>query len=83
MNKPKALSIVGFCSSFIIAPLGLALSIVAYFAHRKAKTGKEGLAVAGIVIGGVFTPFFFMVLLIALSVIGAGSRRSDIRRSNI
>ncbi|MFY9227731.1 MAG: DUF4190 domain-containing protein [Candidatus Microsaccharimonas sp.] len=81
MNKPKALSIIGFCTSFIIAPLGMALSIVALFLNKKAKTGKEGLAIAGIVIGGVFTPFFFIVLLIASSIFSSGIHYENVKTS--
>ena len=81
MNKPKALSIIGFCTSFIIAPLGMALSIVALFLNKKAKTGKEGLAIAGIALGGVFTPFFFMILLFTTSIISSGIHYENVKTS--
>ncbi len=50
----RTLGIVGFILAILIAPVGLVISIIAFVQSRKAKTGN-GFALAGIIIGAVFT----------------------------
>lgn len=53
-NRPwNYLSIGGFASSFVFAPVGLALSIPALIQTCKDKTKGKGLAIAGTVIGAI------------------------------
>jgi hypothetical protein len=58
------LAILSLVMAFVFAPAGLILGIVAR--KQIARTGEEGsgLALAGIIVGGIFTAFF--VLMIAL-----------------
>jgi hypothetical protein len=53
-NPGRTLGIVGFILAILIAPVGLVISIIAFVQSRKAKTGN-GFALAGIIIGAVFT----------------------------
>jgi len=50
----NGLSIVGFILSFIIAPVGLIISIISMVKAKKAGT-KNGLSLAGIIIGSIGT----------------------------
>ncbi|WP_434992590.1 hypothetical protein [Arthrobacter sp. Ld5] len=53
-NPGKTLGIVGFILAILIAPVGLVISIVAFVKSRKARMGN-GFALAGIIIGALFT----------------------------
>jgi len=55
------LSVVGFIFSILFAPVGLVLSIVA-LAHARRDHRQSGFAVAGIVIGGIITAFWVLVI---------------------
>ncbi|MDQ0733541.1 DUF4190 domain-containing protein [Arthrobacter agilis] len=54
VNPGRTLGIVGFILAILIAPVGLVVSIIAFVQSRKAKMGN-GFALAGIIIGAVFT----------------------------
>jgi len=62
----KGLSITAFIFSFIFPVLGLILGIVAYKKAKEDPEGLRGLAIAAIIIGGIFT----LVSLIILIFIG-------------
>lgn len=66
-NPGRTLGIVGFILAILIAPVGLIISIVAFVKSRKAGMGN-GFALAGIIIGAIFTILGAIVLagLIAL-----------------
>lgn len=53
-NPGRVLGIVGFILAIFIAPVGLIISIIAFVRSRKAGMGN-GLALAGIIIGALFT----------------------------
>lgn len=53
-NPGRVLGIVGFILAIFIAPVGLIISIIAFVKSRKAGMGN-GLALAGIIIGALFT----------------------------
>ncbi len=61
------MAILSLVLAFVFAPAGLILGIVAR--KQIARTGEEGsgLALAGIIVGGLITAFF--VLMIVLMVI--------------
>jgi hypothetical protein len=60
----RPLAIVSLILSFLIAPLGLILSIFARRHIKKNNLDGKGLATAGIVFGAVFSlPFLFLVWL--------------------
>ena len=53
-NPGRTLGIIGFILAILIAPVGLVISIIAFVKSRKARMGN-GLALAGIIIGVLFT----------------------------
>ncbi|WP_104181042.1 DUF4190 domain-containing protein [Arthrobacter sp. B0490] len=53
-NPGRTLGIVGFILAILIAPVGLVISIIAFVQSRKARMGN-GFALAGIIIGALFT----------------------------
>ncbi|MHA7210305.1 DUF4190 domain-containing protein [Arthrobacter sp. MDT1-65] len=65
-NPGRTLGIVGFILAILIAPVGLVISIIAFVQSRKAKMGN-GLALAGIIIGALFT----ILGAILIAVIGS------------
>jgi hypothetical protein len=62
LNAPQAMSeatntwaIVGFVTSLLIAPLGIIFSAIALGQIKKTGERGQGLAIAGLIIGIVFT----------------------------
>jgi hypothetical protein len=70
MNPMAILSLV---LAFVAAPAGLILGIIAR--KQIARTGEEGagLALAGIIIGGIFTAFFVLGIVIWIAAFAAFS----------
>ena len=66
----RVLSIVGLVLAFLIAPVGLIISIVALVKSNKAGQPK-GLAIAGIVIGAVVTIFWVILLIVLFAALAA------------
>lgn len=54
-HKWNVMCIVGFILSFLIAPAGLIISIIALVQINKSHEKSKGMAIAGIVIGAVMT----------------------------
>lgn len=48
-------AIVGFICAFVMAPLGLAFSIVGFVQTGRSHEQGRGLSLTGIIIGAVFT----------------------------
>jgi hypothetical protein len=63
------LSIIGLVLAFVAAPVGLILSIVAAVKLGKAGAPK-GLAIAGIIVGAVFTLLWIIGIILFVTVIG-------------
>ncbi|THJ66663.1 DUF4190 domain-containing protein [Arthrobacter echini] len=70
-NPGRTLGIVGFILAIFIAPVGLIISIIAFVKSRKAGMGN-GLALAGIIIGAIFT------VLLVLGAIAFGALFNEI-----
>lgn len=70
----STLAILALVFSLVIPPAGLVLGIVGLRQIRRSGEGGRGMAVAGVVVGGVFTALFliYFVLLIILITSGAG-----------
>ncbi len=69
--QTNTLALVGFILSFLMAPVGVVLSIVGLTQIKKEPLrykGKE-LAIAGIIIGGIITclPIIFLILGLVLA----------------
>lgn len=65
----KTLGIVAFILAFLAAPIGLILGIVAIVQSKKAG-GKNGLAIAAIIIGALVS-IFWVIMLIVMIAVGA------------
>lgn len=63
----NGLSIVGFILSFIIAPVGLIISIISIVKAKKAGT-KSGLSLAGIIIGSIGTVIGAILICLMLLI---------------
>ncbi|MFK0242309.1 DUF4190 domain-containing protein [Microbacterium sp. NPDC090281] len=63
----RVLSIVGLVLAFLVAPVGLIISIVAAVKLGKAKQPK-GLAIAGIIVGALVTIFWIILVVILVAV---------------
>lgn len=61
--RTNVLAIVALITAFIAPPAGLVLGIIAY--RQIDRTGEEGkgLALAGAIVGGVFTGFILMFFI--------------------
>ena len=63
-NRPyNALAIIGFICSFIFGTVGLILSIISLVQIKQHAQQGKGLAIAGVVIGGLFTLYFIITLI--------------------
>lgn len=63
----NGLAIAGLVLAFVVAPLGLILSIVAAVKLGKAGASK-GLAVAGIIVGAVITILWIIGIVLLVTV---------------
>ena len=63
----RVLSIVGLVLAFLVAPVGLIISIVALVKLNKAGQPK-GLAIAGIIVGALITIFEIILLIVIFTV---------------
>lgn len=68
-------AIIGFVLSFFFAPAGLVVSIIALVQIRKTHEHGNGLAIAGTVVGAVFT--ILAALFIAFVIWGIGLAASS------
>ena len=78
--KTNTLAIVGFILSFFVTVAGLVVSIIALRQIKQTGEGGHGLALAGVIIGAVFTAFWiiYIIFVIVLAVtVGAASINSS------
>lgn len=63
----RVLAIVGLVLAFLVAPVGLIISIVA--AVKLGKAGQpKGLAIAGIIVGALITIFWIILVIVLVAV---------------
>ena len=70
------MAILALVLAFVFAPAGLVLGIVARKQIKQTGEDGEGLALAGMIVGGIFTAIFLLVIvfwIIAIVAIGNGS----------
>ena len=65
------MAILALVLAFVFAPAGLILGIIARKQIRQTGEDGDGLALAGIIVGGIFTAIF--VLLIVFWIIAFAS----------
>ncbi|OZG63192.1 peptidyl-prolyl cis-trans isomerase [Bifidobacterium lemurum] len=66
----NALSIAGFVLSFLIAPVGLILSIVALVQINKTHEKSKGMSIAGIIIGALGTVLTIVLIALVVWLVG-------------
>ena len=59
----NTLAILALVLSFVFAPAGLVLGLMARRQIRRTGEEGEGLALAGIIVGSIFTALFLLMLL--------------------
>jgi hypothetical protein len=70
----NTMAILALVMAFVFAPAGLILGVVARRQIRQTGEQGEGLALAGIIIGGIFTALFaLMMLFMVVAFAGAAS----------
>jgi hypothetical protein len=70
------MAILALVLAFVFAPAGLILGIVARKQIRRTGEDGDGLALAGIICGGIFTAIFVLMIvfwIIAFASISSGS----------
>jgi hypothetical protein len=70
------MAILALVMAFVFAPAGLILGILARKQIRQTGEDGDGLALAGIIVGGIATAFFVLVIvfwIIAFASLSSGS----------
>ncbi len=71
--KTNVLAIVGFILSFLVTVAGIIVSAIALRQIKQTGEGGHGLALAGVILGIVFTVFWviYIIIVIALAATAA------------
>ena len=72
----NTMAILALVLAFVFAPAGLILGIIARKQIRQTGEDGAGLALAGIIVGGIFTAFFVLLIvfwIIAFATLANGS----------
>ena len=70
----NTMAILSLVMAFVFAPAGLILGIMARRQIRQSGEQGDGLALAGIIVGGLFTAFFvLMILFMIIAFAGVAS----------
>lgn len=69
--RTNTMAILALVLSFVFAPAGLILGIIAVRQIRTTGEDGHGLAVAGIVIGSIFTALIVVYIIVIIFVIAA------------
>jgi hypothetical protein len=68
------MAILALVMAFVFAPAGLVLGVIARRQIRQTGEQGDGMALAGIIIGGIFTAFFvLMIVFFVIAFAGMGS----------
>jgi hypothetical protein len=74
--RTNTLAIVGFILAFVVTVAGIVVSFIALSQIKKTGEGGHGLALAGVILGFVFSAFwiiYFVVIIAALIFSSAAS----------
>ena len=72
----NTMAILSLVLAFVFAPAGLIIGIIARKQIHRTNEDGAGLALAGIIVGGIFTAFFVLLILvwiIAFATLANGS----------
>jgi hypothetical protein len=70
------MAILSLVLAFVFAPAGIVLGVIARKQIRQTGEDGDGLALAGIIVGGIFTALFVLVIvfwIIAFATLANGS----------
>jgi hypothetical protein len=67
------MAILALVMAFVFAPVGLVLGIVARKQIRRTGEDGDGLALAGIIVGGIVTAFFALIIFGLIAVFHSAS----------
>lgn len=76
-DRWNGMCIAGFVTAFIVPPVGLVLSIIALVQINKSHEKSKGMAIAGTVIGAVFTLLLVAVIAFTVWMIGFAIDHAD------
>lgn len=81
-QKTNTMAIVGLVLAFIAAPIGAIISFVALGQIKKTGEGGRGLALAGAILGTLFTVFFILVIIFSIVVASKAAEEANKTYSN-
>ncbi len=67
------MAILALVMAFVFAPAGLVLGIVARRQIRQTGEDGDGLALAGIIVGGILTALFLLMLVLMIAAFSAAT----------
>ena len=65
-RQTNTMAILALVMAFVVAPAGLVLGVIARKQIQRTGEDGDGLALAGIIIGGIVTAIFVLVIVLAL-----------------
>jgi hypothetical protein len=75
----NTMAILALVLAFVFAPLGLIFGIIARRQIRESGEEGDGLALAGLIIGGVFTALYLLVLVfVIIAIVAVGTTSGDV-----
>jgi hypothetical protein len=70
------MAILALVLAFMFAPAGLVLGIMARKQIRRTGEEGDGLALAGIIVGGIFTAIFVLMIVLMVATFAAATSYS-------
>ena len=67
----NTMAILALVMAFVFCPLGIVFGIMARNQIKRTGEGGDGLALAGIIIGGIFTAIVVVYIVVVVIFIGA------------
>ena len=67
------MAILALVLAFVFAPAGLIMGIVARKQIRQTGEDGDGLALAGIIVGGIFTAIYVLMIVFFIVAVSAAS----------
>ena len=64
VRPTNTMAILSLVLAFVFAPAGLILGIIARKQIRQTGEDGDGLALAGMIVGGIFTVFFVLIIVV-------------------
>jgi hypothetical protein len=76
-RQTNTMAILALVMAFVAAPAGLVLGIIARKQIRRTGEEGDGLALAGIIVGGIFTAIFVLFIVIWIVFVAAITNSSS------